>query len=94
MNENNNAKQPELSIKSLKISSNRDGSNTYSVEIETSAHTIVYPKTYITFMSNQSIAFPVEVRVLDEDNNALFNYALNLNEPDPDQEKSQEESSN
>ena len=69
---------PGLEVKSYKISSNRDNSGTYSVEIETSAHTIVYPKVKVFFGVNQSIAFPVSFHVLDDNGNNLFNYSLDI----------------
>ena len=89
MNDNTNKNQPELKIVSMNISSNRDKEETYSIEIQTSAHTIVYPRVNIKFGANQAIVFPVEYQVMDDKNNILFNYALNLDKPN--QETQQKE---
>lgn len=82
MNENNNinnsSNKPELKIKSYKIESNHDEENTYSIEIETSAHTIVYPRAVVAFGINQAIAFPVGVQIIDDENKVMFNYSLNV----------------
>ena len=78
MNESNTSNKPELTIKSYKIASNHDNERTYSVTIETSAHTIIYPRAVVTFGTSQVIAFPVGFQVIDDSNNVLFNYALNL----------------
>lgn len=82
MNENNNINnslnKPELKIKSYKIESNHGDENTYSVEIETSAHTIVYPRAIVAFGINQAIAFPVGIQIIDDENNVMFNYSLNI----------------
>lgn len=78
MNENNGTNKPEITIKSYKIESNHDKEGTYSIEINTSAHTIVYPRAVINFGINQAIAFPVGIHVLNDDNNVLFNYTLNI----------------
>ena len=79
MNENNiNTTQPDLKVISYKIVSNKDKENTYSIEIETSVHTIVYPKANVVFGATQAIAFPVGIQVLNNEDNILFNYALNL----------------
>lgn len=79
MNDNNtNTTQTDLKVISYKITSNRDKENTYSVEIGTSAHTIVYPKANVVFGVTQAIAFPVEIQVLNNEDNILFNYTLNL----------------
>ena len=82
MNENNNvsnnSNKPELAIKSYKIESNHDKEGTYSVEIETSAHTIRYPRAIVAFGVSQAIAFPVGIQVITDDGNVLFNYSLNI----------------
>ena len=79
MNENNtNTAQADLKVVSYKIVSNKDKENTYSIEIETSAHTIVYPKANIVFGVTQAVAFPVAIQVLNNEDNILFNYSLNL----------------
>lgn len=78
MNEYNNIDKHELTIKSYSIKSNHDKEGTYSVEIETSAHTIIYPRAVVTFGTNQAIAFPVGFQIVSDDNNVLFNYSLNL----------------
>jgi hypothetical protein len=78
MNENNTSNKPELTIKSYKIVSNHDNEGTCSVTIETSAHTIIYPRAVVTFGTNQAIAFPVGFQIISDDNNVLFNYSLNL----------------
>lgn len=78
MNENNNTNKPELVIKSYRIESNHDDEGTYSVTIETSAHTIIYPRVIVAFGASQVVAFPVEFQVIGDDNNILFNYSLNL----------------
>ena len=77
-NINNNSNKPELVIKSYKIESNHDKEGTYSVEIETSVHTIRYPRAVVAFGVNQAIAFPVGVQVITDDGNVLFNYSLNV----------------
>ena len=63
-------------INSYTINTNHDG--TYSVKIETDAYTLSYPKTNVIFSANQSIAFPIAIVILNKDGEALFNYALNL----------------
>lgn len=78
MSENNGANKPEITIKSYKIESNHDKEGTYSVEIETSAHAIRYPRTVVAFGVNQTIAFPVGIQVIADDGNVLFNYSLNI----------------
>lgn len=78
MNEYNNIDKHELTIKSYSIKSNHDKEGTYSVEIETSAHAIIYPRAVVTFGTNQLISFPVGFQVIDDDNNVLFNYSLNI----------------
>lgn len=88
MNEYNNTDKHGLTIKSYIIKSNHDKEGTYSVEIETSAHTIIYPRAVVTFGTNQMISFPVSFEVIADDNNVLFNYSLNLK-----QEQTEEESS-
>lgn len=85
MNDNNNANRSELTVKSYKIESNRDNDGTYSVEIETSAHTIVYPKAIVTFGANQAICFPVGFRIVDDKSNVLFNYSLDLRPEDSEE---------
>ena len=85
MNENNNTNQPNLVIKSFKIESNHDNEGTYSVAIETSAHTIMYPRVIVTFGASQVIAFPVGFQVVDDDNNVLFTYSLNLQQKQPEE---------
>ena len=77
-NINNNSNKPELVIKSYKIESNHDKEGTYAIEIETSAHTIRYPRAVVAFGINQAIAFPVGVQVITDDGNVLFNYSLNI----------------
>ena len=90
MNENKNT--PELVVQSYKIESNRDESGTYSIEIETSAHTIVYPKAKVVFGSNQAISFPLGIQILDRNGNVQFNYNLELNQPPKQKEdRSQEQ---
>ena len=88
MEENNNTNQSNLIIKTYRIESNHDKEGTYTVEIETSAHTIVYPRAVVTFGTNQAIAFPVGFQVINDDNNVLFNYSLNLQ---PEQSEHPEE---
>ena len=78
MKENNNTEKSELMIKSYKIESNHDKEGTYSVEINTSAHTIVYQRVHVLFAINQAITFPIGFQVVDNDDNVLFNYSLNL----------------
>ena len=85
MSENNNTNQPNLAIKSFKIESNHDNEETYSVAIETSAHTIMYPRVIVTFGASQVIAFPVGFQVVDDDNNVLFTYSLNLQQKQPEE---------
>ena len=80
MNEYNNIDKHKLTIKSYSIESNHDKEGTYSVKIETSAHTIIYPRAVVTFGTNQLISFPVGFQVIDDDNNVLFNYSLNLSQ--------------
>jgi len=87
MNENKNT--PELVVQSYKIESNRDESGTYSIEIETSAHTIVYPKAKVVFGSNQAISFPFGIQILDRNGNVQFNYNLELNQPSPQNKEDQ-----
>lgn len=70
--------QSNLTIKAYRIESNHDKEGTYSVEIETSAHTIRYPRAVVAFGINQAIAFPVGVQVIADDGNVLFNYSLNI----------------
>lgn len=84
MNENNTSNKPELTIKSYKIVSNHDNEGTYSVTIETSAHTITYPRVIVNFGVNQLIAFPVGFQVIDDNINVLFNYTLNLQQEQSD----------
>lgn len=85
MNENNNAIKRDIAIKSYKIEYNHDEEGTYSVEINTSAHTIVYPKAIIAFGANQAIAFPVGFQILDDADSVLFNYSLNLQQEQQDE---------
>jgi hypothetical protein len=85
MNENNNAIKRDIAINSYKIESNHDEEGTYSVEINTSAHTIIYPKAIVTFGVNKAIAFPVGFQIEDDDDNVLFNYSLNLQQEQQDE---------
>ena len=89
MNENNNvsnnSSKPELAIKSYKIEFNHDKEGTYSVEIETSAHTIKYPRAIVAFGVSQAIAFPVGIQVITDEDNVLFNYSLNIQSEQPGQ---------
>lgn len=83
MNENNNTNKIDLVVKSYKIESNHDKEGTYSVEINTSAHTIIYPRAIVVFGTNQTIAFPVGFQIIGDDNSVLFNYSLNLQPEQP-----------
>ena len=77
--------QSNLTIKTYRIESNHDKEGTYSVEIETSAHTVKYPRAIVAFGINQAIAFPVGIQVLMDDGNVLFNYSLNVQPEQSDQ---------
>ena len=79
MDENNNTnKSNNIVIKSYRIESNHDEEGTYSVEINTSAHTVIYPRAIVAFGISQAIIFPIGVQVIDDNNNVLFDFSLNL----------------
>jgi len=84
MNENNNTNKSNVVIKSYRIESNHDEEGTYSVEINTSAHTVIYPRAIVAFGISQAIIFPIGVQVTDDNNNVLFNFSLNLQQDQPE----------
>lgn len=70
----NNSKNDN--INSYEIVSNNNG--TYKVSIETDARTLVYPRAFVTFGANESIAFPVRIQVLDKDDEPVLDFGLNI----------------
>lgn len=94
MNQENKTTQSpinqELIVYSYRVTANNDDKNTYTIEIKTSAHTIIYPKALVSFGANQAIAFPVNIQVLDNNGNALFNYGLTANQDEQNQAPQEE----
>ena len=83
MNEQNTAV-----ITSLNINLNNDNS-TYSVKVETDSHTIIYPKAEVVFGVSENIAFPINVRILNKNGDAVMNYGLNLASTNTSEEEAQ-----
>jgi len=63
-------------IKSYWIQRNDDG--TFCLDIETKYYSVNYPRVLIGFVSNEMIAFPAQVKVVDEDNNVINNFIINI----------------
>ena len=64
-------------IKELWIRQNDDG--TYNITIETSGYNIDYPRTKISFICNNAIAFPATIQVLNSDDETVNTYSLVTN---------------
>lgn len=77
-------------IVALNINQNDDNS-TYSVKIETDSHTIIYPKAEVGFGVSDNIAFPINIRILNKNGDAVMNYGLNLASTSSNKEEAQPE---
>lgn len=64
-------------IKELWIRQNDD--DTYNITIETSGYNIDYPRTKISFICNNAIAFPATIQVLNSEDEIINTYSLVTN---------------
>ena len=77
-------------VTSLSITQNEDN-ETYSVKIETDSRTIIYPKANVAFGVSENIVFPINVRILNKNGDAVMNYGLNLASANANEEEAQPE---
>lgn len=68
----------ELKIQSYWLRLEDDG--TYSLEIETNAYTVNYPKVNVQFLMNHVIAFPVKIEALNSDDGVILNWGVPISE--------------